>query len=282
MSERMRLQLGLVLCVVAVSSAPAPSPPPAPPSILQRVIKIALSDEQETDLSVLLDEDNLLLLAGLVVAPYYLRLLHDYLLDRWSGCLSEAWKWVRRYGLGLRTTKRGVIGLSIVEVLQSRIPWEEVCVNPRPHSHPHHIGTSSRPTSRHVPRVSQASLPVLSHAQARLMAGSEPGWALAAGLARLLLWHNLQPIVFCAVFEACWPELSSLQRTLGLLVALREVIYVALTLVCVRVNPAFLLVDTAATWRKEPLIALTFTLVYVISPEKFVWLAVLCGIRSGA
>ena len=56
----------------------------------------------------------------------------------------------------------------------------------------------------------------------------------------------------------------------------------ALTIVAVRLNPAFLLVDTLATWRKDPSVALLFTLMYVLSPEKYVWLAIARGAAEGA
>ena len=109
------------------------------------------------------------------------------------------------------------------------------------------------------------------------MTGMDKDTALVAGFARLLLWHHLQPIAYGLAFVASWNDVSPLQRMLGVVVALREAIYIALTLFCLQFNPAYLLVDTAATWRKDRYIALIFTLLYVLSPEKYVWLALVRG-----
>ena len=223
--------------VLSSTAADAPlvaelAPPTPPPSVLRTVIHMTVSDEEEEYLWTLqqLLHDNLWMLLVLVITPYYLRLLYDATLEK----LHELLRWIRKHGYGVRWSRRGHIGLSMVEALQSRIPWGDARVMTGMNAHCH--------------------------------------TALAAAFARLLLWHNLQPAAYGLAFVASWDEISVLQRFLGVVVALREAIYVLLTLVCIRFNPAYLLVDTAATWRNDPYVALIFTLLYVLSPEKYVWL----------
>ena len=127
---------------------------------------------------------NLLMLLVLVITPYYLRSLADYTLEKFHASL----RWICEHGYGVRWSRRDHIGLGMVEVLQSRISWQE----------------------------------------ARKMTGMDNDChtALAAGLARLVLWHNLQPAAYGLALVASWNDVSPLQRMLGIVVALREVIYV--------------------------------------------------------
>ena len=55
---------------------------------------------------------------------------------------------------------------------------------------------------------------------------------------------------------------------MGAIVAARESIYVLLTIVCAFVNPVFLLLDTVCQWHEDKI---SF-FIYVIAPEKFVWI----------
>ena len=103
--------------------------------------------------------------------------------------------------------------------------------------------------------------------EAAKLADLTPYAALAAGGARAVLWHLLQPIAYAMALMASWPQVSPLQRVLGIIVAVREIIYVLLVGVGIRCNPAYLLVDTAATWKEPISVALSFIVLYVIVRE---------------
>ena len=72
-----------------------------------------------------------------------------------------------------------------------------------------------------------------------------------------------------------------MQRWLGGFVLLREALYLLTVVACARVNPAFLLVDVAASVRDKGGDKLeggyTFLAMYVVAPEKYVGLALLGG-----
>ena len=120
--------------------------------------------------------------------------------------------------------------------------------------------------------------------------GQSPLGAAAAAAARLLLWHWLQPALYFAVFGAYWPELNGWQRGFGGAVAAREALYFLTTAAALHYNPAFLLVDVAATVRDKeagenywghaaPCVCggYAFLAMYVLAPEKFVALALGLG-----
>ena len=92
-------------------------------SLLDSVVHIVASDEEEAALKTLQHQDNLLMLLVLVITPYYLRTLYDYTLER---CHAVP-QWSSEQGYGIRggENRRGHIGLGMTEVLQSRIPWQE-------------------------------------------------------------------------------------------------------------------------------------------------------------
>ena len=75
-----------------------------------------------------------------------------------------------------------------------------------------------------------------------------PAALLAA--AKLLLWHWLQPAAYLVALAVYWGEIDGVSRWLGAIVGVREVIYVALTLAALYVQPAYLLVEVNATLRK--------------------------------
>lgn len=100
-------------------------------------------------------------------------------------------------------------------------------------------------------------------------------------LLRLFLWHWLQPLGYLLAIIAYSDDITGLHLALAMIVTVRELIYVVLTLACAWVHPAYLLVDTAATWReRKPLTAIGFILLFVLSPQKFVWMALLAGTRE--
>jgi hypothetical protein len=92
-----------------------------------------------------------------------------------------------------------------------------------------------------------------------------------------VLWHALQPALYAYVFSDAFPTLEPLQRWLGGFVLLREALYLLFVVACAWVNPAFLLVDVAATVRDEeagaPMGGYSFLAMYVVAPEKYVGVA---------
>ena len=74
-----------------------------------------------------------------------------------------------------------------------------------------------------------------------------PCGALLRGGARGLLWHVLQPALYFLVFAVFSHELDSLQFALGAAVGVREAVYLLLTVACVFVDPAFLIVSVGAS-----------------------------------
>eukprot|EP01047_Picozoa_sp_COSAG01_P087532 COSAG01_NODE_20183_length_966_cov_3.078431_1_plen_156_part_00 len=105
--------------------------------------------------------------------------------------------------------------------------------------------------------------------------------ALCLAAARLLLWHWLQPVVYFMVLGCHWAELDAVQRGFGAAVAVREVLYVAATLLGLCANPAFLLVDVGAsvrdTGRSGAQGGWPFLALYALAPEKYVLMAALGG-----
>ena len=75
------------------------------------------------------------------------------------------------------------------------------------------------------------------------------------------------------MFYAYWDLLDHGQRVCGQIVAAREGLYALLVLIAVYVNPAVFIVDLKASWTKNKI----NTLVYVIAPEKFVYIGVIAG-----
>ena len=105
--------------------------------------------------------------------------------------------------------------------------------------------------------------------------------ALGIGLFKMLFWHGLQPVLYFWVFADEFSSLQPLQQVLGCAVGVREALYLLSMLACVRLNPAFLLVDVFASVQdsqsKEVLGGIlggrSFLAMYVIAPEKFVAVA---------
>jgi hypothetical protein len=134
----------------------------------------------------------------------------------------------------------------------------------------------------------------------------QSGNARVQAALRLLFWHAIQPLVYFWAFEAAAPTFGDRELFLARGVYIREVMYFVSALLCTAVNPAFLLVDVAATvsgaaetessydgdgrcyetrrQRDEALkrsghrkqAGIAFLLMYVISPEIYTVQA-LCG-----
>ena len=96
--------------------------------------------------------------------------------------------------------------------------------------------------------------------------GWGPCGALLAALARLLLFHWLQPLVYLAGLAAFWSELGFWQAAFATVVAAREVAYLVLMVAVCFVRPAFLLIDVPAGWARK-VNHRTSTVLYVAAPE---------------
>ena len=108
----------------------------------------------------------------------------------------------------------------------------------------------------------------------------QSGNARVQAALRLLFWHAIQPLVYFWAFEAAAPTFGDRELFLARGVYIREVMYFVSALLCTAVNPAFLLVDVAATVsgaaETESSCGIAFLLMYVISPEIYTVQA-LCG-----
>ena len=97
--------------------------------------------------------------------------------------------------------------------------------------------------------------------------------ALKSGVAKLLLWHLLQPALYLGyVFLDVLEELQPQQQALGGAVFVREMVYLLTVLACTWANPAFLLVDVGASVRGTSdapgFAGHMFPSLYVLAPEK--------------
>ena len=90
--------------------------------------------------------------------------------------------------------------------------------------------------------------------------------AMTVSILRLVFFHWTQPIGYGIALYIYYHRLPQLQLILGCVVLFREVAYIVLTLVAVVLNPAFLLVDSTATFQSSG----WNLLLYIICPEKFV------------
>jgi len=133
-----------------------------------------------------------------------------------------------------------------------------------------------------------------SHWQQAVLAnyGDAPLHAVAALIAKFLLWHCLQPILYFLVLYCAYEDGDiddGLQLFFGVAVAVRELLYLLLTMICVYVHPAFALIDIAASVRprnddierqssfSSRFLSIDegygFLFLYVLAPEMFVCMA---------
>jgi hypothetical protein len=105
------------------------------------------------------------------------------------------------------------------------------------------------------------------------LSGLSNAGAYFSAFMRLLFWHWLQPALYFLVFACYWHKLDSFQLIFGTAVAVRELLYLLSTLICVVLNPSYLLLDVAASVRSTDLGiygGYKFLALYVLAPEKFV------------
>jgi hypothetical protein len=116
----------------------------------------------------------------------------------------------------------------------------------------------------------------------------QAGLAYCIAGARLAFWHWLQPVLYFVVFACETDDIDDLQKWLGKAVWVREFLYLFETIMCVFVNPDFLMIDVMAC-KNDPgnqsrrlapsfqehlsgklMTGWGFVMMYVLSPEKFV------------
>eukprot|EP01084_Bolivina_argentea_P079457 144129_1 len=105
---------------------------------------------------------------------------------------------------------------------------------------------------------------------ARHIAGLNICAAFTLSFIRLVFWHWMQPLLYWFILYAYWNILDPTQQVLGVVVAVREALYLFLTILGLCLNRTFLLIDLRASWREDK----TSVLIYIIAPEKFVLLSI--------
>ena len=91
--------------------------------------------------------------------------------------------------------------------------------------------------------------------------------AYTISIFRILFVHWFQPIFYWFIFTAYKDNLDETQIILGYIVGIREIVYIILTIVCLKLNPTYLLVDVIGTLNASKVDFVT----YVFAPEKFIY-----------
>ena len=108
--------------------------------------------------------------------------------------------------------------------------------------------------------------------EARESLGLDVRQAIGVSIAKILLWHGSQPLAFLSVFYAYGCDLEPLQVWFGLVVAAREVLYLATTMAGVVACPVYLLLDVSSVWSEsESSVQGCWRLaVYILTPHNYV------------
>ena len=91
--------------------------------------------------------------------------------------------------------------------------------------------------------------------------------AMTVSILRLIFFHWSQPIGYGVALYIYYSQLPQVQLILGCVVLFREFLYLILTITAISVNPAYLLVDSTATFQSSG----WNLLLYIVCPEKFVY-----------
>ena len=114
-----------------------------------------------------------------------------------------------------------------------------------------------------------------------LMARQASGWghrtAVLVGIGKLLLWHLLQPTMYCAAQCLYWDTIDTTAITLAVVVLVREGIYIVECIVGLWIAPYYLLVHPGKTHGTEPSSSRMREkwLMYALMPERFVFNVIL-------
>jgi hypothetical protein len=122
-----------------------------------------------------------------------------------------------------------------------------------------------------------------SWARAVAANGQSARGAWVAAAARLLLWHWLPPALYLLALRSYRDRLAGYQLFFASMLAAGQAAYLLATLAALVMNPAFLLVDLHATWRRGRFFRVAL---YALFPDIFVvsgldWFAVLFGLVGG-
>ena len=145
--------------------------------------------------------------------------------------------------------------------------------------------------------------PPVSWTEARRGLGLSVRQAVWSCGTRLLLWHWIQPLSYFAVFAAYYCVISgedeetttswnpsadpdhaqrswgSSQRALGLVVAAREVAYLVCTVLALRLNPAFLLLELEDFSLSDNGNSLKQWVLYLLAPHHYVTISLIRWVR---
>lgn len=96
--------------------------------------------------------------------------------------------------------------------------------------------------------------------------------AVAVSGAKLFLWHWSQPVAYLVVFHNYFCVLSPIQIKYGMVVAAREMLYIATTIGGVLACPSYLLLDISTVWAESDtkFIACGRIAMYILTPHNFV------------
>eukprot|EP01043_Picozoa_sp_COSAG02_P015655 COSAG02_NODE_672_length_18655_cov_7.874003_7_plen_875_part_00 len=118
------------------------------------------------------------------------------------------------------------------------------------------------------------ALPQATWTQARLARVLTQRQALGSAVAKLVLWHWSQPLAYLWLLDSfrCYvAELGPTQQYLSALVAAREVLYLASTLLALVACPSFLLLDLKTVWNEATrLQRITRLAMYLLCPQNYV------------
>ena len=119
---------------------------------------------------------------------------------------------------------------------------------------------------------------------AQIVQGLNRNAALLVSFTRLVFWHWMQPMMYFWALYAGWGHIGDEEKMFARGVALREGIYLLLTLVALCVNPSYLLVDLRSSWRETRTAhpnAKSDVITYVFAPERYVAGAIAKGSSNG-
>ena len=89
-----------------------------------------------------------------------------------------------------------------------------------------------------------------SWAEARGDRGLTERQAVSSSVTKLVLWHWIQPVPYLFVLHVFWHSLDQVQRIVGSIVAVREMLYLGATLLACASCPSFLLLDPFTLWNE--------------------------------
>ena len=111
--------------------------------------------------------------------------------------------------------------------------------------------------------------------QAQVARQLTPRQAVSSAIAKALMWHSSQPLIYLYVLHVYSCQVASLggaQRQLAAIVAVREIVYLTSIILAAWECPVFLLMDPITAWNetrswKEKVIRVAM---YVLTPHNFV------------